>query len=191
MIHFKSQCYITMNVTMYNNIKQRIYWIDICKGIAIIFIYLGHWKTSSSRLELFAYSFHLQLFLILSGFFALKYQDKAIFEFLKNQVKRLLIPLTFLGILNVIYFDIDTQKTFYEVIQNFATLYLDYSNSVSPQLWFIPCLFVVLITCYFLLKHFRKPFILLVFAYILLMIQLRWKDTILGGIILKPFINIL
>ena len=41
---------------------NRIGWIDVTKGLTILAIYFGHWLTPSSRIELFVYSFHLQLF---------------------------------------------------------------------------------------------------------------------------------
>ena len=60
--------------------KQRYQWLDIAKGIAIILVVIGHVVSSyhSSKLYLdnnlfiivhnFAYSFHMALFMIVSGF---------------------------------------------------------------------------------------------------------------------------
>ena len=55
-----------------NNKKERIEWIDFCRGIAIICVVLGHsiTKMGDSRIEriinLCIYSFHMPLFFILS-----------------------------------------------------------------------------------------------------------------------------
>ena len=48
--------------------EKRVGWIDVARGLALIFVYLGHWVTP--RMAPFAYAFHLQLFFVLSGFFA-------------------------------------------------------------------------------------------------------------------------
>ena len=59
--------------------KERIKWIDVAKGIAIIFVVIGHVVQSYRNVHLyedsilfnfsnqFAYSFHMGLFMIVSG----------------------------------------------------------------------------------------------------------------------------
>ena len=57
-------------------IKPREYYLDAVKAIAIILTVLGHciqWILGDTfgedRLELFIYSFHMPLFMIISGYF--------------------------------------------------------------------------------------------------------------------------
>ena len=62
--------------------KERIAWIDIAKGIAIIFVVIGHVVQSYHNVHefedsllfnfshSFAYSFHMALFMMLSGVLA-------------------------------------------------------------------------------------------------------------------------
>ena len=57
--------------------KGRFDFIDVSKAIAMIFIYIGHW--SSVNLSSFAYSFHLFLFFMVSGFFAKKKKKESFF----------------------------------------------------------------------------------------------------------------
>ena len=45
--------------------KQRIEWIDIAKGIGIIAVLIGHTNSGILRDEI--YSFHIPLFIFLSG----------------------------------------------------------------------------------------------------------------------------
>lgn len=51
---------------------ERIGWVDVAKGFAMVFVYLGHWSTA--RVTTLAYSFHLQLFFIIAGFFCIQPQ---------------------------------------------------------------------------------------------------------------------
>lgn len=44
---------------------RRIVWVDVCKGIGIILVVLGHTGSPFVRL---IYSFHMLLFFIISGF---------------------------------------------------------------------------------------------------------------------------
>lgn len=170
------------------DITYRIDWIDVCKGIAIIFIYLGHWTTPNGRVEGFAYSFHLQLFFIISGFFAIKHREKSKKVFIFNQIEKLFIPFVFWAIINIIYFDMQEKKTIIQLITNFTTLFTDYSNVVSPQLWFLPTLFTVSIVYYFLLKVLKKPIYILGISYLLYMVQVCLDTNPIGQVILKPFI---
>lgn len=48
--------------------NKRIAYIDIAKGIGILFVMLGHCLYSEeSPIRLFIYSFHMPLFFVLSG----------------------------------------------------------------------------------------------------------------------------
>lgn len=74
----------------------RLPYLDIAKGIGIIFVVLGH---CSSRLtNYWMYGFHVPLFFVISGLlFDLSKYDKI--TFLKKRCKSLLIPLLFWDIL--------------------------------------------------------------------------------------------
>ena len=69
--------------------------IDICRGIGILLVILGHqfqnWDLT--YLMQFIYSFHMPLLFIISGIF-LKKEGK-FSDFAKNKAKRLLIPYIF------------------------------------------------------------------------------------------------
>lgn len=47
---------------------QRIQWVDIAKGIAILLMIIGHEIPGGSRLYALIFSFHMPLFFILSGY---------------------------------------------------------------------------------------------------------------------------
>lgn len=49
--------------------NERIVWIDIAKGIAILLVVLGHNLNEENVLRMCVYSFHVPLFLIIGGFF--------------------------------------------------------------------------------------------------------------------------
>lgn len=47
--------------------KDRLDFIDICKGLGILLVILGHIYEPNSRVGIWIYSFHMPLFLIVSG----------------------------------------------------------------------------------------------------------------------------
>lgn len=68
--------------------KNRLEYLDIARGIAMISIVLGHMGVRSFNRVVFTY--HLPIFFIISGFFINTRDDNA--TFIKKKVKTLIIP---------------------------------------------------------------------------------------------------
>jgi len=68
--------------------NKRILYLDIAKGIAIILMLIFHFMPDHF-LKQYAYSFHMPLFIIISGYF---YKDEKLTTFIKKTIKTLLIP---------------------------------------------------------------------------------------------------
>ena len=120
--------------------KKRIEYLDIAKGILIIFVVLGHVYETGPANQ-FVYSFHMPAFFIISGMMqhyssALK---KPLRQALLGKVYSLIVPFLFfevLGVLsNIVRFGV-TQNVFGYA---YNTLMLHCNN--GPD-WFIWALFV-------------------------------------------------
>lgn len=72
--------------------KQRIEWIDIAKGIGIIAVLIGH--TNSGILQYEIYSFHIPLFIFLSGML-FSGGTKTAKDFFVSRIKRIAVPYYF------------------------------------------------------------------------------------------------
>lgn len=182
-----------MESTISENLQlknTRIDWIDVSKAFAIFFIYFGHWVTKNGNLEIFSYSFHLQLFFIISGFFAIKQQKNSALEFVKKQAYMILIPFAFFVVLNTVYFNLDGEKTINDISLNIFSNLTDFSHSVAPELWFLPALFCVTIFYFFMFKLLRNPLVILMVAYVLYIIKVAYPDEVVSNI-LVPFIKFL
>lgn len=94
---------------------NRINWIDIAKGMAIIFVVIGHVVVSYHNVHLyedsflfnfshqFVYSFHMALFMMLSGILVGKYADRrrsggGIFQKLSHMEFRTYSSLLYCGL---------------------------------------------------------------------------------------------
>lgn len=154
--------------------NKRIPWIDIAKGFSILFIVLGH--ASSGFLHYFCFSFNSIIFFILSGMAFCRIKDKpdAILcfddrkssEFIKKNVRKILQPYFIWGGVSIaLYYLLEGL-----IVSHFRTgsnihfalfsniMGLLYGNSDTgffeyyKPLWFLPCLLVVEIIWFFLLK---------------------------------------
>lgn len=114
---------------------NRIDYIDQLKGFAIILVVMGHIAEKSMNITTtpfneFYGSFHMPLFMFLSGIFAYKsFKDWNVCEimnFLKKKVTRILFPFFVIGgVYSLIFYG------------NFIDVYL----GVSSGYWFLPALF--------------------------------------------------
>lgn len=150
--------------------KERIKFIDIAKGLAIIYIVLGHTFVHSEHCQQFfkfLYSFHVLLFFILSGY-TFNIKNKKAIKFLIDKFKRIMIPYFIWATLFLIpYFllgskvgdTLGTDSSFSIIEQILNVIYGNGSMSALKQnssLWFLPALFSTEILYFFVLSFLEK-----------------------------------
>lgn len=138
----------------------RYYWVDVAKAICIIFVYIGHWK--SVHLTVFAYSFHIFLFFVISGFFAKSSHRQPVRIFIINKLLTIALPLFLWAFISTVVQFLDTSFYLSDLTPVFEN-----PASIQPNYWFFSCLLSVSITFYFLLKLLKKPWIILCGALVL------------------------
>ena len=122
---------------------ERYSWLDILKGFGIIFVVLGHF-CSINAVYNWAYSFHMPLFFLASGYL---YHKKSVIGTVKHKFLTLMVPYFLFGIITSIYyvlisFMISREVNFGELI--FGLMYGTYSRIVyNKELWFLPSLFCI------------------------------------------------
>lgn len=128
-----------MNLSI-NEKKDRIAWIDIARGIAMVLVIYGHCD-GTSLFRRFIYLFHVPVFFFISGY--LFSEKKSTRQFLSSRVRQLLIPFLLFG-LTVIF-----ANWGYAVITNnpydgihFIKCMLFQIRDTEARIWFIPCLFL-------------------------------------------------
>lgn len=140
--------------------RQRLYYLDMVKGLAIILVVLGHIEYISDPLRTWISSFHMPVFFIVSGMLlSLKKENERDFaEILPKKIRGLLIPYFWfsllyfvIDILNVILHKI-TPLTFVKDLIASLTFY-----GVSV-LWFLPALFIAETGFLFLYKKLPLVF---------------------------------
>lgn len=127
--------------------KGRIVYFDFIKGIAISLVILGHCIQYGSGQEYlqgglffqnvlfrFIYSFHMPLFMIVSGyFFGVSLKKYTLKEIIAKKVRQLLIPVIIWSIISYLC------RPFTEGIYYFNVL--DFIKYMAYQLWFLWAVF--------------------------------------------------
>ena len=125
---------------------KRVEWLDVLKGILILFVILSHSYPSLIYRYIFT-PFFLTLFFFASGYtFSMKQNTKV---FLQNKWKRLGIPFLILGGIRVainyiLYKDGSIEK--------YLVNFLLQKNSQGDELWFVSCLITTSILLYIVKK---------------------------------------
>lgn len=160
--------------------KQRNIMLDVMRGIAIIFVVLGH-AGVSSYVWSFIYSFHMPLFFFISGYFCNTNIDFK--TFLKKKIKGLYFPFFKYYVLFIIASPILHRflltKNNYTSIDSFlSALFLSFRFRVGAidllgQFWFLPVLFFVTLLVYSCVKIFNQ------------LIKREYSYLLLGGAVLS------
>jgi len=172
--------------------KTRETWIDIARGILIIFVVMGHiipdtvhWKLQ--YISDYIYLFHMPAFFIISGILYTPVKDKEIRPFIIKKIKSLLIPyvsyLFILTIIRYIYLIYNGDITFGFVVKDLVKTLMGGQalGAGIGVLWFLTCLFFVEILWIIIDKYIRldrvKIFLVLI-LYVLAHIQAWYFYTI-------------
>ena len=158
---------------------HRIQWIDICKGLGIILVVLGHTLRNNIS-YIYIYSFHMPLFFFLSGL-VLDRGKYTLNGFIASRFNTLVFPYVFFYLITYIYwllierpfrsFEMEWYKPLLGMIYGGQFEGLMDHNGI---LWFLPCLFVAEII-FFLVTFLnkRKWQMILVLSILLIGIQIK------------------
>ena len=124
---------------------KRIGWIDIIKGICILFVMLSHSNPPAVYRHFFT-PFFLTMFFFVSGYtFSTKNSFK---EFLTGKIKHLVIPLFALGSIRIVGMSI---LGLAKPLLGFKGFLLQISCQ-NDEMWFASCLFTASMILYALLR---------------------------------------
>lgn len=118
--------------------KDRIEYIDALKGLLIILVVIGHTGINSG-IQKWIYSFHMPLFLIISGFFYK--EDKNIIVY--KRVKRLLGPFLVYTVMAVGFPGLPWLIFKSQVIEWERVFYLKERIFFNTPIWFLIVLFFI------------------------------------------------
>lgn len=153
-----------------NDKSERLTFLDIAKGIGILFVVLGHIYAFNPNIKnglfvVWIYSFHMPLFFIISGML-LKYKktDESIVKFMFKRVKGLLVPYFVFSIFTIAVLLLTegatTSMLIFYIKRTIAGIGID-------TLWFLPALFFS--ECIFILakKVLKKDWLVILTVFLI------------------------
>lgn len=112
-------------------LSNRLNWLDIAKGIAILLMILGH-TSIPSIMSNFIWAFHMPLFFIASGW-TTNWEKTDFRGFAKRKIRTLLVPFLVYSLVVLMIQISQEWNNFNDWI---------YNGWISLALWFIPVLFI-------------------------------------------------
>lgn len=166
--------------------KNRIEYLDMTKGICILLVILGHQLEVDHPLRNVIYSFHMALFLILSGVLECetKGYDRPFRVFLGKKVEGLFTPYL---IWSVIYMLADLLRAILSLgpanrlVFDFVQMCSGYGINV---LWFLSILLISHIIIYVLFHRFgnrEKAFFIIICMAVVSALLWNWFKELFGG----------
>ncbi len=142
-----------------NTCSKKIEWLSILQGWSMLLVVIGHVVLTddmydpqypiSSYLYNVIYSFHMPLFIFISGwllYYTSIARSRSYKEVILSKLKRLLIPFYFFTCLTVLIKIILVQFVKRQVdINELINTFVLYSSNPLKELWFIVVLFVMMI----------------------------------------------
>ena len=125
--------------------KTRLDYLDVLKGIGILLVIFGHLMEPPEFPRILIYSFHMPLFLIVSGFF-MKERDKFLPQLLKFFTKLYVPFLIFISadfLLSFIYYSIKLGKPVINILPLYLKALVGLSYGYDLPIWFLFSLFVI------------------------------------------------
>ena len=142
---------------------KRISWIDIARGLGIIFVIYAHVLDRSSIRYLF-YAFHMPLFFFVSGLVHHHKKSDSFLVFLKKNFRRIVLPYFFFALLTYGWWYVSQNNSGFHLPDFLhhmgGILYGSGAGSglfFNTILWFLPCLFTAKVLLEILSRISDKP----------------------------------
>ncbi len=175
--------------------SERISYLDIAKGIAIVLVILGH-IYNENPIKIWLYSFHLPLFFFISGCLlsSKNVTNVNMGKIIRDKVRSLIIPYFSFSIIITCLWGIETYLT----KRTDLTMGSIENNLISvitfrgiEALWFLPCLFAIEIIFIFFIKHLiHKEIIISTIIIISLLPFVKLSNNIYYLEIVRVFVGL-
>jgi fucose 4-O-acetylase-like acetyltransferase len=170
---------LTFEITKINviSLMSRSNFLDYLKGIAIFLVVWGHSiqhlntgiETSKNELFMFIYSFHMPLFMTISGYLFAFSKKRKIFEMMvKIKSKQLLLPMLYWAV-PMVFLLFYKEFLSGDFVQSAIYFIKSYISILPYYLWFLWALFVISILVSLVANKFKDKVTIHILVFILLL----------------------
>lgn len=154
--------------------KDRFEWVDSLKFLGMLAIYVGHLGAGAGKLVPFVFSYHVPLFFFISGFFAKEVKGKSFHVFVIEKAKRLLLPYFAFCFAILFMNSLNNGADFRTIISHTGDImYGLRNNQYVGTVWFINCMFVMIVIDAIALRLIHNKYIILLISLICFIIPLQ------------------
>lgn len=141
---------------------KRVDWIDICKGMVIVLVMLGHTQ-SSANLVAYIFSFHMPFFFFISGYLFKMEKYSSFVNLIKLKARSILIPYVTFSVLSLIIYSVIFDYHIIDLYSVFKVFIESKRNEIfyNVPLWFFTTLFLVEVLYFLIRKCFKSKWIIL------------------------------
>lgn len=144
---------------------ERIAWVDVLKFFGIWAIYIGHFGNHAGQAYPFVFTYDVPLFFLAAGFFSTRYLKDSPLVFIRKKTMQLMVPYVIFSILALTVFTIQNDWNILQVKSASMGFILGIREHIlAGSLWFFPCLYIIIVGDYFVMKLFKSQAIALVVA---------------------------
>ncbi len=145
--------------------NERIAWVDVFRFLGIWAIYIGHFGDKAGRAYPFVFAYHVPMFFFAAGFFSIRHLQEAPLAFLKKKTLQLMVPYAFFSVVALIVFSLLNNWDILQAKDASLSVMLGIRNQMfAGSLWFIPCLYIIIIGDYFVMRLFKSQALALTVA---------------------------
>ena len=156
--------------------KQRLNWLDIARGLAILSIVVGHIEYNSffyKKILAYIGEFHVSIFFVITGYTLTEEKLCQFATFIKNKLKTLYLPLVIFYLISVVlhnlFIDIGVYSTdiaysgkhmtyysYGRLIQEIIlTFFMLTREPIVGAMWFV-CTLIISLFCYCVITNIIK-----------------------------------
>jgi fucose 4-O-acetylase-like acetyltransferase len=146
----------------------------------MFYIYLGHLGHGAGKLYFFVFSFHVPLFFFISGLvFKGPKTTKELYFIAQKTFRSIIIPFIIFSLIGVAFLTIKNQSTAESVREMLWQSALGIRNNIPlGSLWFLPCLFVVILYHSLLELVIKSKVIVFLIAMLFYIFTPSWWDGV-------------
>ena len=137
--------------------NDRIAWVDVLRFLGIWAIYIGHFGDKAGRAYPFVFSYHVPLFFFVAGFFSVRNLKDRPLVFIRKKTRQLMLPYVVFSLMALAVFTIQNDWDILQtkdVLMGFVLGIRD--QIIAGSLWFIPCLYIIILLDYFVRKLLKS-----------------------------------
>lgn len=130
-------------------------------------IYIGHFGDKAGRVYPFVFSYHVPLFFFTAGFFSNRYLKDTPLAFIRKKTLQLMLPYAVFSLVALVVFSLYYDWNILQAGDALIGFLLGIRDQIiAGSLWFLPCLFIIIVGDYFVMQLLKFRVVSLIISFI-------------------------